>query len=152
MYDCWREGGASLEEEPLRCGSSTVGRVVVDQARVVLETPLRFPAVGHNLTPNLDCLLSERVASSGTGWKLTWPCPFRVYTISISMSELRKRWMSGEPSPDVSLCCLAALRRWDGRWHRAALGEYQVNPAWTSAAGLFSSRGVGWSVVFAGRV
>lgn len=32
MYDCWREGGASLEEEPLRCGSSPVGRVVVDRS------------------------------------------------------------------------------------------------------------------------
>lgn len=83
MYDCWREGGASLEEEPLRCGSSSVGRVVVDQARIVLETPLQFPAVGHNLDAQSRLLLSERVASLDRSWKLTWPYPFRECVVEV---------------------------------------------------------------------
>lgn len=62
--EVWRAGGASLEEPPLRCGSSCVGRVVVDQGRGVLETPLPFSAVGHNLTLNLDCCS----AKEWSGW------------------------------------------------------------------------------------
>ena len=106
---------------------------------------LTVPCGGSQSDAQSRLLLSKRTVSLGRIWKLTWPYPLgnvwsrsREYTI-VPVGE--DRWMAGKPSPDVVLCGSAALR-WDGK-------EAQRGPAgWTSAAGLFSSRGVG----FAGRV
>lgn len=70
-----------------------------------------------------------------------------MYTI-VRVSE--DRWMAGEPSPDVFLVWFGGF---EVGWQEAQGGtirEYKVNPAWTSAAGLFSSRGVSQSSLPAG--